>query len=89
MARVTGSEFKFFYCPFCGELVQPVACGWRLGKMKCPRCRKKCYRQTFGSNCPVGNLCVEEDDGFQEAEFQQKERKEVVITGAGAGDGLV
>ena len=61
MARVTGLEFKFSKCPFCGAIVQPIACGWRLGKMKCPYCRKKCYRDTFSSNCPVGNLHVEDE----------------------------
>ena len=61
MARVTNIPFKFFRCPFCGELVQPVACGRLLGKMKCPVCRKKCYRQTFTSNCPMGSLRVEDD----------------------------
>lgn len=70
MARVTSIPFKFFGCPFCGAIVQPVACGRLLGKMKCTRCRKKCYRQTFTSNCPVGCLSVKEDNVFQEAEFQ-------------------
>jgi hypothetical protein len=50
--------FKYFHCPFCGAVVSPTACGRRYGKMKCPVCKKKCYRQTFVSNCPVGCLVI-------------------------------
>lgn len=66
MARVTGLEWMYIKCSFCGELVQPISCGWKLRKMKCPSCRKKCYRQTFKSGCPVGSLFVGEEYVFQE-----------------------
>lgn len=62
--RVPQPPFKYFSCPYCGEIVQPVECGWRLGKMKCPVCRKKCYRETFVSNCPIGCLRVYDEVGL-------------------------
>ena len=62
MAGVTGLEWMGRRCLFCGELVRPVPCGWKLGKMKCPKCRKKCYKRTFLSECPIGCLFVGEED---------------------------